>query len=353
MVDFIHCSGSVYGIMMAQQNGRKMSFLPLTPAAAGSPPVAGTFIDVAGNGADGNVDGVGSDARFKQVGYVVAAHTAPVWVVAGYLSESIRRAVFTSDVPLRLNMTTLIATPGKYLMAVVITHDDSVLYGSAYTGTVLQVVLNPLSASPTLGPVLSMGGSGKHKISLHPGCESLLLVGGAGEYLLVYNITSQSTIRSIRAVDSYSPLGNYTLAGTVLANGTVIFAGYSQSSNGLASWCCLPSYNTSLHYTPSIAAVPLNMPSVNMRDIILDTRSNGLFITNDCVGIQYLSPNPLASTVVFSYACGVSLFIAMVDFIHCSGPIYGILLTLPELRKMSLLPLTPDGWCPTHCRDAC
>ena len=346
MVDFIHCSGLVYGIMMSQQNGRKMSFLPLTPAAAGSPPVAGTFIDVAGNGADGNVDGVGSAARFKQVGYVAAAHTAPVWVVAGYLSESIRRAVFTSDVPLRLNVTTLIATPGKSLMAVVITHDDSVLYGSAYTGTVLQVVLNPLSTSPTLGPVLSMGGSGKHKISLHPGCESLLLVGCAGEYLLVYNITSQSTIRSIRAVDSYSSLGNNTLAGTVLANGTVIFAGYSQSSNGLASWCCLPSYSTSLPYTPSIAAVPLNMPSVNMRDIILDTRSNGLFITNDCVGIQYLSLNPLASTVVFNYACGVSLFATMVDFIHCSGPIYGVLLTLPELRKMSLLPLNPTAGAP-------
>ena len=336
MVDFIHCSGLIYGIMMAQQNGRKMSFLPLAPAAAGSPPVAGPAIDVAGDGTDGNVDGVGSAARFKQVGYVAAAHTAPVWVVAGYLSESIRRAVFTSDVPLRLNVTTLIATPGKSLHGVVTTHDDSVLYGSAYTGTVLLVVLNPLSTSPTLGPVLSMGGSGKHKISLHPGCESLLLVGCAGEYLLVYNITSQSTIRSIRALDSYSPLGNNTLAGTVLANGTVIFAGYSQSSNGLASWCCLPSYNISI----AISAQALTVTSRYLRDIILDTRSDGMFTADDYVGIQFFSPSPLSKTVVYSFGADF-LTIAMVDFIHCSGPVYGILMAKYSLSTVSFLPLTP------------
>ena len=52
-----------------------------------------------------------------------------------------------------------------------------------------------------------------HKISLHPGCESLLLVGCQGEYLLVYNITSQSTIQSIHSLDSNSAGAHYTLAG--------------------------------------------------------------------------------------------------------------------------------------------
>ena len=343
MVDIMHCSGSVYGIMMSQQTGRKMSFLPLAPAAAGSPPAAGTFIDVAGDGTDGNVDGVGSAAQFKEVGYVAAAHTAPVWIVAGYLSESIRRAAFINDVPLRLNVTTLIITTGKHLLGVVTTNDDSVLYGSTYSGGALQVVLNPLSVNPTLGPVLSIAATGKAKISLHPGCESLLLVGCAGEYLLVYNITSQSTIRSIRALDSYSSIGNYTMAGTVLANGTVIFAGYSQSSNGLASWCCLPSYNTSLprSYAPSIPAITVPAPYSYTRDIAHDTRSEGLFSSNSGTGIQYLSLNPLSSAVIFSFGWSSGISLAMVDFIHCSGPIYGILAGFQVIRKMSFLPLTP------------
>ena len=158
-------------------------------------------------------------------------------------SQNIRRAVFASDVPLRLNVTTLISTSGRSLSGVVTTNDDSKLYANVYNLQEIQTVLNPLSASPSLGPILSIVADEKHKISLHPGCESLLLVGGKGEYFLVYNITSQSTINSIRAWDSYSPDGYYTLAGMVIANGTVIFAGYSSSSLGLASWCCLPPFS--------------------------------------------------------------------------------------------------------------
>ena len=339
LVDFIHCSGPIYGILIAHQTGRKMSFLPLTPAAAGAPPVAGTAIDVAGDGTDGNVDGVGSAARFQSLGFTAAAHTASVWIVGGTDSESIRRAMFTSDVPLRLNVTTLIATPSKHPFGVVTTNDDSKLYATLLNTQQIQTVLNPLSSSPTLGPVLSIVADEMHKISLHPGCESLLLVGCQGEYLLVYNITSQSTIQSIRSLDSYSAVGHYTLAGTVIANGTVIFAGYSSSSLGLASWCCLPPFS----YMPAITARPMGtVASILLRDIILDTRSDGVFTTNDGVGIPYVSLNPLSTTtsIVYNYGSGM-LRIAMVDFIHCSGPIYGILFAIENIFKVSFLPLTP------------
>ena len=117
-----------------------------------SPPVAGSAIDVAGDGTDGNLDGVGSAARFKSLGYVAAAHTAPVWIVGGWTSESIRLAIFTSDVPLRLNVTTLIATPGKQPNGVVMTNDDSILYTAVLNLQQIQTVLNPPIRKPFLGP---------------------------------------------------------------------------------------------------------------------------------------------------------------------------------------------------------
>ena len=340
MVDIIHCSGPIYGILITHQTGRKMSFLPLVPAAAGAPPIGGTAIDVAGDGTDGNVDGVGSAARFQSLGFTAAAHTAPVWIVGGTDSESIRRATFTSNVPLRLNVTTLIATPTKRPFGVVITNDDSKSYATLLNTQQIQTVLNPLSASPTLGPVLSIVADEMHAISLHPGCESLLLVGCQGEYLLVYNITSQSTIRSIHALDSNSAVGHYTLAGTVLANGTVIFAGNSMSVDGLASWCCLPSYDSTIRptYVPTVRAIALPAAFTWTRDFVRDTRSEALFSSHTSIGIQYLSLNPVSSTVIYSFPYGLSL--AMVDFIHCSGPVYGILITQHIGRKMSFLPLT-------------
>ena len=193
LVDFINCSRLVYGILIVYQMDYKISFLPLTPA---SPPVPGTIVDVAGDGTSGNVDGVGSAARIKVTGYVTSAHTVAAWFIAGYQTESIRLAVFVRDAPLRLNVTTLIATTGKLPFGVVTTNDDSTLYASFYTDLQIQTVLNPLSANPTLGPVLSFTYTFVWKISLHRGCESLLLIGCQGDYLLVYNITSQSIIHT-------------------------------------------------------------------------------------------------------------------------------------------------------------
>ena len=335
MVDFIHCSGPIYGILVVTSSNYVVRFLPLTSSATG-----GAAIDVAGNGTQGNVDGIGSAALFGNCGYVAAAHTAPVWLIAGLSTESIRRAVFTSDVPLRLNVTTLITTPGKQPNGVVANSDDSILYVGANNSAQIIAVLNPLSSTPTLGPVLSIVANGMHKISLHPGCESLLLVGCQGEYLLVYNITSQSTIQSIRALESYYAGAHYTLAGTVIANGTVIFAGYS-ASLGLDSWCCLPSYAASIlpAYAPSASPVLLPASFIMTRDFIHDTRSEGLFSSHSTTGIQYLSLNPVTSTVVYSFTLYLGL--AIVDFIHCSGPLYGILITHQIGYKMSFLPLTP------------
>ena len=342
MVDFIHCSGPIYGILAGFQLIRKMSFLPLTPAAPGVPPVVGAPIDVAGDGINGNVDGVGSDARFSIPLYIAAAHTAPAWIVADMGTKSIRLAVFTNDFPLRLNVTTLIATPGQEPNGVVTTSDDLILYAAICNLQQIQLVLNPLSSSPTLGPVLAIVAMYMYKISLHPGCESLLLVGCQGEYLLVYNITSQSTIQSIHALDSYSPgTGlNYTLAGTVIANGTVIFGGYSDSTHGLASWCCLPPFSIEkrVTFTPSTAAIPLKVTSKYGRDIIYDTRSDGLFLSSYS-GIQFLTLDPVSSTTFFSNTDYKS--IAMVDFIHCSGPIYGILMAFVVSHRISFVPLTP------------
>ena len=342
MADFIHCSGPIYGILMALQYDHKMSFLPLTPAAVGVPPVAGSTIDIAGDGTDADVDGVGSAARLGSLGYVTAAHTAPAWLVTGLFGERIRRVAFTDDVPLRLNVTTLITTPGKQTFGVVTTDDDSILYASVYNLQQIVIVLNPLSINPILGPALSISADHMHTVSLHPGCESLLLVGCQGEYLLVYNITSQSTIQSIRALDSNSPSGNFTLAGTVLANGTVIFAGYASSLDALASWCCLPSYSSSMRatYAPPVAPTPLALSSDYFRDVIHDTQSGGLFTVNSGDNIRYLSLNPLTSANVF-YTGSYKLYVAMVDFVHCSGPIYGILISYHDAFKISFLPLTP------------
>ena len=322
IVDFIHYSGPIYGLLIAFQELCKMSFLPLTPAAPGALPVGGTVTDVAGDGTGGNVDGVGSAARFGTLGYIAAAHTAPAWAVAS-LSSQIRRVVFTGDLPLRLNVTTLIVSAGKQLLGVVFTNDDSILYTSAYNLQQIQTVFNPLSINPTLGPVLSIVANGMHKISLHPGCESLLLVGCAGEYLLVYNITSQSTVYGIRAL---------TIASDVLANGTVIFGMSPSSSLVLASWCCLPAYRRE-------HAVALRVSFNLGRDFAHDTRSAGLFGALVTGPILYLSLDPISRTVV--YNMGTMLFIAMVDFIHCSGPIYGILISTQGDHKMSFLPLTP------------
>ena len=340
IVDFIHCSGPTYGILIAFVVSHRISFLPLTPAASGTPPVSGTLISVAGDGTDGNVDGVGSAARFmNNQGYVAAAHMAPVWIVGGSLSESIRLAVFTNDVPLRLNVTTLIVTPGKQPFGVVMTHDDSILYGADYISGHIITVLNPLSSNPTLGPVLAIVAIGMYKISLHPGCESLLLVGCKGEYLLVYNITSQSTTHSIRALDSAYSGSHWVNSGTVIANGTVIFAGLGTSLNALASWCCLPPYSSSMKdtYTPPVAPAPVAPPLNKTRDIVQDTRSGGLFSTHDGDGLRYLTLNPLTSTKLF--CCG-SLMLAVVDFIHCSGSIYGLLMAYQAGCKVSFLPLT-------------
>ena len=340
MVDFLHCSGSVYGIIVSQQSARKMSFLPLTP---GAPPTAGAFIDVAGDGNDGNVDGVGSAARFmNNQGYVAAAHTAPIWLVAGGESESIRRAVFTSDVPLRLNVTTLIVTPGKQPYGVVTTNDDSTLYAAIGNSPHIVTVLYPLSANATLGAVLSISATNLHKLTLHPGCESLMLVGCSGDFLLVYSVTSQSTIRSLHSFDSTSGYGQLTMAGAALPNGTVVFAGYSSSLLGVASWCCLPPYNSTMKatYTPSAGVTPLPVPANKTRDIIHDTRTGGIFASHD-EGIRYLTLNPLSSTSIFSYTpTGSQVYLSMVDFIHCSGPVFGILIGYQGLYKMSFLPLT-------------
>ena len=338
MVDFLHCSGSVYGIIVSQQSGRKMSFLPLTP---GAPPVAGTFIDVAGDGTDGNVDGVGSAARFmNNQGYVAAAHTAPIWFVAGGESESIRRAAFTSDVPLRLNVTTLIVTPGKQPYGVVTTNDDSTLYAAIGNLAQIVTVLKPLSANATLGAVLSISATSLHKLTLHPGCESLMLVGCSGDFLLVFSVTSQSTIRSLHSFDSTSGYGQLTMAGTVLPNGTVVFAGYSSSLLGVASWCCLPPYNSSMKatYAPSVGVHTLSQLPANTRDIIHDTRSDGLFLI--VTDIQYLSTNPFRSSAVIGFS-GAPGFFAVVDFVHCSGSVYGLLIAVQFGCKMSFLALTP------------
>ena len=131
-------------------------------------------IDVAGDGTDGNVDGVGSAARFSIPLYIAAAHTAPAWIAADMGSQSLRLAVFTNDFPLRLNVTTLIATPGQEPNGVVTTSDDLILYAAICNVPQIQTVLNPLSSSPTLGSVLPTVAMYMYKISLHPGCESLL-----------------------------------------------------------------------------------------------------------------------------------------------------------------------------------
>ena len=341
MVDFIHCSGPIYGILVGFHTEHKMTFLPLTPGAPPTP--ASTSIDVAGDGTSGNADGIGSAARFAGLGYIAAAHTAPVWIVGCLDAESLRLAVFTSDVPLRLNVTTLIATPGKQPNGVVMTNNDSILYTAVLNLQQIQTVLNPLSTNPTLGPILSIVANEMHKISLHPGCESLLLVGCKGEYLLVYNITSQSTMRSIRALDSAYSGDHWVMAGTAIAsNGTVIFGGYGSSLDTLASWCCLPPYSSSMKatYAPPVAPTPLALSSNYFRDVIHDTRSGGLFTVNSGDSIRYLSLNPLTSANVF-YTGSDRLYVAMVDFIKCSGPTYGILIAYQDAFKISFLPLTP------------
>ena len=173
MVDFIHCSGPIYGVLISLQDNHKMCFLPLTPAATGVPPVAGTRIDIAGDGTDGNVDGVGSAARLGSLGYVTAAHTAPAWLVAGLWGERFRRVAFTNDVPLRLNVTTILATTGKQTLGVVTTNDDSMLYASVYNLQQIVTVLNPLSINPTLGPVLSIAANYMHTVSPPPWLREL------------------------------------------------------------------------------------------------------------------------------------------------------------------------------------
>ena len=59
--------------------------------------------------------------------------------------------MFTSDVPLRLNVTTIIATPSNHPFGVVTTNDDSKLYATLLNKQQIQTVLNPLSDIPTLG----------------------------------------------------------------------------------------------------------------------------------------------------------------------------------------------------------
>ena len=259
-------------------------------------------------------------------------------MVGGWTTESVRRVVFTDDVPLRLNVTTLIVTPGKQPFGVVMTHDDSILYVSAGNMQKILTVLNPLSSNPTLGPVLSIVASFMSKVTLHPGCETILLVGCGGN-ALIYNITSQSTIRTLRTAIS-TP---YTIAGTILTNGTVLFGGYSTDPGAFSSWCCLSPYGDSKRttYSPSVDALSLTVSSKTLRDIIHDTRTECLFTANDAAGIQYLTLNPLSSTLVYTYTG--TLFIAMVDFLHCSGSVYGIIVSQQSGRKMSFLPLTPGA----------
>ena len=281
MVDFIHCSGPIYGILIAAELGHKMIFLPLT---AGLPPVGGTAIDVAGDGTDGNVDGVGSAVRFGATGFVAAARTAPAWFVGGWYSECIRIAVFTADTPVTLELTSPIVTAGKQPYGVATTKDDSILYAATYNSQDILTVLNPLSGSPTLGPTVSTASSSIRKITLHPGCESLLLL-GAGQ-LIVYNLTSRSTVVAIDTPGAFSATGS-----AILTNGTVVMFGGTAAA--LASWCCVPSYNTStkLSFAPTESKYTLTVSSSNTRDIIYDTRSDGLFTSND-TDIQYLSFNP-------------------------------------------------------------
>ena len=344
MVDFIHCSGPIYGLLIAFQVGYKISFLPLTPA---SPPVGGTIIDVAGDGTDMNADGVGSAARFKGLGYITCANTAPVWLIGGWQTESIRRAVFTGDVPLSLNVTTILSTPGKKTFGAATTRDDSILYVSMNNLQEILIVLNPLSSSPTAGATLSIAAPlNMHKIALHPACETVLLVGGSGGALVLYNVTSQSIIHTLTAVASAS----HTLAGTLLANGTVLFAAYSTAPNALVSWCCLSPYDSSTlpAYAPSVPAITLPGSSSYTQDLVHDTRSDGLFLNRFGTGIQYLRLDPFSNTAVYAITSAIQS--AMVDFIHCSGPIYGILMALQSGYKMSFLPLTPAApGVPTRC----
>ena len=121
----------------------------------------------------------------------------------------------------------------------------------------------------------------------------------------------------------------------------MIFAGSTSSSLGLASWCCLPPFSSTLRTSYTPAALPVALPaSFSLtRDFIYDTRSDGLFSSHSTTGIQYLSLNPVSSTFIYSFTLSLSL--AMVDIIHCSGPVYGILVTHQTGRKMSFLPLTP------------
>ena len=267
-----------------------------------------------------------------------------MWVVGGCSSNSIRLATFTSDLPLRLNVTTLMSTPGKRPNGVVTTSDDSVLFASTVDLQEILTVLNPLSSSPTLGPILNVAVSLLQKLTLHPGCQNILLIGCGGHALVVYNMTSQSTIRSIDTLD-----GQWTFGGAILPNGTVVFGGYSSSPLALVSWCCLSPYNSSIlpFYAPSVSAVALPASFSLTRDFVHDTRSDGLFSSHSTAGIQYLSLNPVSSTVIYNFTLSLSL--AMVDFVHCSGPIYGILIAPPN-RSQDVLPAAHFSccWCPTN-----